>query len=103
LRAGFNWCDNPITASNVSFNILAPAVVTHQYTAGFAYTIDDQSTVEFSALVAPRTSLSGMEVLVAGTATPGSKITLSAEEFEATLGYTYRFATTPSMVVAANY
>jgi long-chain fatty acid transport protein len=103
LRAGFNWCDNPITAPNVTFNILAPAVITHQYTAGFAYTINNQSTVEFSALVAPKAFLSGPEVLFAGAPTPGSKITLSAEEFEATLGYTYRFASAPSTVIVAKY
>ena len=35
LRAGCNKGDNPITAPDVNFNILAPGVVKDHYTAGF--------------------------------------------------------------------
>jgi long-chain fatty acid transport protein len=103
LRAGLNFCNSPITSGNVTLNILAPAVITQQYTAGFGYDIDAHSTVEFSALVAPRVHVSGPERTIAGAATPGSNITLSAEEFEATLSYTYKFGVEPPKVVAAKY
>jgi long-chain fatty acid transport protein len=38
LRAGWNYGDNPIRASDVTFNILAPGVVENHLTMGFTYT-----------------------------------------------------------------
>ena len=38
LRAGVNHGDNPIRASDVTFNILAPGVVQNHLTLGFTYT-----------------------------------------------------------------
>ncbi|MCE5233582.1 MAG: outer membrane protein transport protein [Xanthomonadaceae bacterium] len=37
-RAGFNHCDEPIGSADVTFNILAPGVVTNHLTLGFTYT-----------------------------------------------------------------
>jgi long-chain fatty acid transport protein len=103
LWAGFNWCNDPITPSNVTINILAPAVITQQYSIGFGYNIDSRQTIQFSAMAAPRAYQSGPEAIVAGMPTPGSKITLSAQEFEATATYIYRFDEPTRQVVAAKY
>jgi long-chain fatty acid transport protein len=45
LRAGYNHSDNPIRASDVTFNILAPGVVKDHATAGFTYRLDPQNEV----------------------------------------------------------
>lgn len=39
LRAGWNHGDNPVSASDVTFNILAPAVIEDHVTLGFTYTL----------------------------------------------------------------
>jgi long-chain fatty acid transport protein len=103
LWAGFNWCNDPITPSNVTINILAPAVISQQYSIGLGYDIDSRQTIQFSAMAAPRAYQTGPEAIVAGVPTPGSKITLSAQEFEATATYIYRFDEPTRQVVAAKY
>ncbi len=59
LRAGYNKGQNPITARDVTFNILAPGVMKDHYTAGFTYALDKDSEVTGALMVAPRVSVSG--------------------------------------------
>jgi long-chain fatty acid transport protein len=59
LRAGYNQGDNPISSSDVTFNIIAPGVVTSHYTAGFTYTMGDKSEVTGAFMYAPRKSVTG--------------------------------------------
>lgn len=59
LRAGYNKGGSPITSADVSFNILAPGVVTTHYTAGFTWALDKQSELTGMFMVAPRQTVSG--------------------------------------------
>jgi long-chain fatty acid transport protein len=59
LRAGYNRGDSPIGAADVSFNILAPGVMTDHYTAGFTFTLSPTSEINGALMVAPRKTLSG--------------------------------------------
>ena len=59
LRAGYNKGDNPITAPDVTFNILAPGVVKDHYTAGFTYALDKDSEVSGALMVASRQNVTG--------------------------------------------
>lgn len=59
LRVGYNKGDNPITPANVTFNILAPGVMTQHYTAGFTYAMTKDSEVTGALMVAPRVSVTG--------------------------------------------
>lgn len=59
LRAGYNKGDNPITAANVTFNILAPGVMTKHYTGGFTYAVTKNSEITGALMVAPRQTVSG--------------------------------------------
>ena len=72
LRAGYNKGDNPITAPDVTFNILAPGVVKNHYTAGFTYALDKNSEVSGALMVASRQNVTGSSlfngVLGAGAA-----------------------------------
>jgi long-chain fatty acid transport protein len=59
LRAGYNHSDNPITPSNVTFNILAPGVVENHFTLGFTYAIDKDSEITMSYMYAFSNSVTG--------------------------------------------
>ncbi len=59
LRVGYNRGDNPISASDVTFNILAPGVMTQHYTAGFTYATAKDSEVTAALMIAPRQTVSG--------------------------------------------
>ena len=59
LRAGYNRGDNPIRAADVTFNILAPGVMTQHYTLGMSYTLSPKSEFNASLAVAPRQTVTG--------------------------------------------
>jgi len=63
LRAGYNKGENPITARDVTFNILAPGVMKDHYTAGFTYALDKDSEITGALMVAPRQSVTGNSFL----------------------------------------
>jgi len=96
-RVGYAHNTNPIKAPDVTFDILAPGVVTDHFTGGFAWTVTPNSTVEFAGAYIPTHSVSGPECLIFAAATPcvptaGSNIQLSMHQYQFTLGYTYNFA-----------
>lgn len=62
LRAGYNKGDNPISPGDVSFNILAPGVVTNHYTAGFTYSLDQKNDITAAMMVAPRQTVTGFSM-----------------------------------------
>ncbi|MFO1218366.1 MAG: outer membrane protein transport protein [Burkholderiaceae bacterium] len=59
VRAGYNRGDNPVTAGDVSFNILAPGVMKDHYTAGFTFGWDKSNEITGYAMVAPRQTVTG--------------------------------------------
>ena len=96
FRVGYAHNTNPIKAPDVTFNILAPGVVTDHITGGFAYKSSPHSTWEFAAAYAPTHKVSGPEVCCTAApplaVQPGSNIELQMHQFQFTLGYTYEFA-----------
>ncbi|MEY5029803.1 MAG: hypothetical protein RLZ63_2118 [Pseudomonadota bacterium] len=68
LRAGYNHTNNPVTSPNVTFNIIAPGVITNHYTVGATMNMDKNSEVTFAYMYAPKVTLSGPSGL-AGTDT----------------------------------
>lgn len=59
LRAGLNVSDNPVKSSNVTFNILAPGVMTNHYTLGGTYALGKQSELTVAYMVASSNSVTG--------------------------------------------
>lgn len=96
-RIGYSHNTNPIQSPDVTFNILAPGVVTDHFTGGFAYKSSANSTWEFAAAYVPSHSVNGLEKTGAPpfTTTAGSNIELEMHQFQFTLGYTYQFDTAP--------
>ncbi len=69
VRAGYNKGDNPINSNDVTFNILAPGVMTDHYTAGFTWGLDKDSEITGMLMVAPRQSVTGSSFFGAGSET----------------------------------
>jgi long-chain fatty acid transport protein len=115
LRAGYSKNDQPIGASEVLFNILAPAVPEEHYTTGFAYPLGSAWAVGMSVMVAKNNPVTGKNPLsnaeaseaqlLAELAAPGSgntqqafgsdpedqDLTLSMRQYEVMFGLSYRF------------
>ena len=50
LRAGYAYNTQPITSANVTFNILAPGVVTNHIAGGFSYVVNKNSAIDFALI-----------------------------------------------------
>ncbi len=59
LRGGYNRGGNPISAADVSFNILAPGVIKDHLTFGLSYALCKQCQLSLSYMHAPRVDVSG--------------------------------------------
>lgn len=66
LRAGYNHGDNPITARDVTFNILAPGVIRDHLTLGFTYTLASGNELTMAYMHAFNNDVTGASLL-AGT------------------------------------
>ena len=92
LRAGYNHGSNPIRAADVTFNILAPGVMTSHYTAGFTYALGRSDELTGAFMYAPRRSVTGPSLFnaVMGAGAAGNE-TISMKEYSVGLGWTRRF------------
>lgn len=59
LRAGYGRTDNPISSSDVTFNILAPGVVRNHITLGFTQILDRNSELTMAFMHAAENKVSG--------------------------------------------
>lgn len=59
VRGGVNVGQNPIESRDVTFNILAPGVITTHYTLGATYTLSKNSEITASYMNAPSNTVSG--------------------------------------------
>ena len=75
LRAGYNQSTNPVKAENVTFNILAPGVITQHYTFGGTYALSKDSEFTWAYMYAPKNTVTGSS-MYNGMTGPGG-ITLS--------------------------
>ncbi|TAL74886.1 MAG: long-chain fatty acid transporter [Rhodanobacter sp.] len=62
-RAGYNHTDNPIRGSDVTFNILAPGVVTNHATLGFTHKLASGGELTMAYMHAFSHSVSGASIL----------------------------------------
>ncbi len=86
LRAGYSLGENPISSSEVLFNIIAPGVIEHHITGGLSYKVTENSTINVGAFYAPASSVSGPNPL-----SPGNTIELEMSQFEFTVGWGWKF------------
>lgn len=62
LRAGYNKTDNPVQARDVTFNIIAPGVITKHYTVGATYVLGKDRELSFAYMYAPKSSVTGVSM-----------------------------------------
>jgi long-chain fatty acid transport protein len=87
-RAGYSIADQPIPSSEVLFNILAPGVIKQHATVGLTRTIGDNQELKFAIMHAFENSVTGANPLEA----PGQqKIKLTMNQWEFSVGYTWKF------------
>jgi long-chain fatty acid transport protein len=60
VRAGYSKGDNPVSGSDVSFNIVAPGVIEEHYTLGATMKLDAASEVSASYMHAVENSVTGL-------------------------------------------
>jgi long-chain fatty acid transport protein len=86
LRAGYSYTDQPIPSSEVLFNILAPAVIKHHFTAGVTYQLNESHSLHLGGFYAPEAEVSGSNPF-----DPSQEIELKMYQFEITAGWAMRF------------
>jgi long-chain fatty acid transport protein len=87
-RFGYSYGDQPIRASEVLFNILAPGVIEQHATFGFTYTFANASEFDFSLTYAFNEDETGSNPLEI----PGQQsIKLAMDQWEVGLGYSWKF------------
>lgn len=89
-RAGAAFNNDPIRSSDVTLNIITPAVQERHYTFGLTYRATERDGLDFAFMYAPKAVVSGIEATPNGP-NPGHTIELQMHQFLATLGWTRRF------------
>lgn len=84
-RVGYSRSDQPIPSSEVLFNILAPGVMREHLTFGFTRQLSQQSSLDFSAMYAPREEVDGTS-----TFDPAQEIEIEMYQYELALSYNRR-------------
>ena len=85
-RVGYSNSDQPIPSSEVTFNILAPGVITEHVTFGFTKQFDANSALDFAFMYAPREEVDGNN-----TFDPAQEIELEMYQYELAISYNRRF------------
>jgi long-chain fatty acid transport protein len=96
FRVGYSHNTNPVRTEDVAINILAPGIVTDHIAGGFSFRVSPNSTIDFAAIGVPRHTISGP----VSTALGGGTVELAMHQFEATIGWTYKFDPVASPVLA---
>lgn len=87
-RVGYNHGDQPIPASEVVFNILAPGVTEDHFTFGFTKKTGADSEFNFAAMYAPESSVSGANPLEV----PGQQtVELKMHQYELEASWAWKF------------
>lgn len=90
-RAGYNHSDNPIHGSDVTFNILAPGVVTDHLTLGLTYMTASGGEWSVSYMHAFKNSVEGVSILpVFMGGAPGGNEHISMYQNSIGIGYSWK-------------
>lgn len=89
LRAGYNHGDNPISAADVTFNILAPGVVQDHLTLGFTYVTASGGELTMSYMHAFSNDVSGAHLLAGVPGGPPLGTTNTIKMHQDAIGIAY--------------
>ncbi len=85
-RAGYNYGKQPIPESEMTFNILAPAVIESHITAGFTFSRVKNREWNVALMIAPNKSVTGPQNF-----DPTQDVTLKMRQWELEVSYGWRF------------
>lgn len=85
FRAGYSITDQPIPKDQMTFNILAPAVMEEHWTAGFTMTGTSGNEFSLSFMYAPENSISGPQNF-----DPTQNVELSMKQYELEFSYSWK-------------
>ncbi len=91
IRAGWNYGKQPISASQLDFNLLAPAVVEHHFTFGMTRVLDKNSDFSIHAMYAPKVELNGVAANASASDGTGSVSKLEMSQYEIGVQYSKKF------------
>ncbi len=86
LRAGYNHAKSPIDSSDVSNNLILPAVVETHYAIGATFVINQHWDLAMHYMYVPDNTLAAPAT---DPQMPGAKISLSESSFGANIGYRF--------------
>lgn len=89
LRAGYSHTDAPMTGADVTFNLLAPAVIEDHITLGMTYAMDKNSEFTVSYAHAFENSVSGASLFTAMSPYSTSSGTETIKMSQDTIGVAY--------------
>jgi len=87
LRAGYSYNTPLIGSRDVQLNILAPSTTQHHITGGGELWLDRDWSVELAAMFAPRTTVSGPEIVPG----PAHIVDIGTQQWEAMVSIKYLF------------
>jgi long-chain fatty acid transport protein len=91
VRAGYNHTDDPIGPQDVTFNIIAPGVVTDHYTVGATWRIDRQSEITGFFMYAAEDSVTGTSLFAGFGLPPTTTETIRMKQYELGIAYNRKF------------
>ncbi|MEO8081541.1 MAG: outer membrane protein transport protein [Caldimonas sp.] len=91
LRAGYNHGGNPIRSQDVTFNILAPGVMTEHYTAGLSWAISKTDDISVAGMIAPRKTVTGPSLLNGLMPFPVGNETIGMRQTEIGIAWSRKF------------
>lgn len=89
LRAGYNHSTNPVKAENITFNILAPGVITQHFTFGGTYALSKSSEFTWAYMYAPKNTVTGLSMYNGMMEAPTNTITETVRMSQQSLGVQY--------------
>ena len=84
-RFGYSYGDQPIPDSEMTFNILAPAVIEHHLTAGFTRALDSGNEWNLAFMYAPKSDQTGPQNF-----DPTQTVTWEMDQWELEFSYSWR-------------
>lgn len=91
LRAGYSHTNNPITSRDVTFNIIAPAVIEDHYTLGFTYSLDRDSELTMAYMHAQENSVTGSSLFNTWTGATSGNETIKMYQDSLGIAYSLKF------------
>ena len=83
-RLGTSYGQQPIPEQEVTFNIVAPGVIEHHYTAGFSKTLANNKEISLALMYAPKKCVRGNSLFV-----PTDTVELCMSQFSVDVGFSF--------------